>query len=147
VGTGRPGLALVRQRFVWRAPGAPPQHVEPEPAEPAGEESAEPWRCEIVWQAGYVSSRFVALAYEPGRRRGRQIGASAPLRWLFKDDPDPRVAEHPEAVRTLEVALLEAGWDRAGQGSDWYAQRFVWRRGGTPPHHIDQAVAEARPVG
>jgi len=135
------GTGWYALRFVWRHPEAPPRHVDAAPVA-AVRPARTLWRCEIGWQTGYRGSRFVAVAYEPGQRRGRRIAASAPLKRLFRDDPDPRVAAHPRAVQSLAAALVDAGWEPAGEGPDWYARRFVWRRDGDPPRSLEPAASE-----
>ena len=47
-------------------------------------------------------------------------------------DPEPPTAEMVASVKVLVAALVEAGWERAGAGPAWYAQRFVWRGSGEP---------------
>jgi hypothetical protein len=113
------------------------------------------WRCEIEWDAGYLSSRFGAVAYPPRGKRGRTVGTSARFRWLLMAEPDPlpdattptpraraQAQEVQEAVRRMVAALEAAGWERAGRGAHWYAERFCWRREGSPPARIEPAPAE-----
>jgi hypothetical protein len=106
------------------------------------EDSDDRWRCEICWDAGYLSSRFEAVALRPGHRKGRVVGGGGVFRWLLMSDPDPRTPEYAADVSNLEHALLQAGWERAGRGAEWYAQRFVWPGDGEPPAQVEPAVHE-----
>jgi hypothetical protein len=157
-----PGSAWYAKRFAWTPvaepelpvislPEPPPQmEIERSPTPrrfvratewPEGSEDG--WRCEIRWSAGYVSSRFQAVALPPGQRKGRPVGESAPFKWLLMSDPDPRTREHDAAVTGLEDALLEAGWERAGRGQEWYSERFVWPGSGEPPERVEPVGADA----
>ena len=148
----KPGKTWYAKRFAWTPAeaAAVPAPAEPAPAAAAPAEPAPAapptrpakqadtvWRCEIAWDAGYVTSRFHALAFPPGSKQGERIGSSAPLRWMFKDDPDRTSPAHTAAVRSLEVALTAAGWQRAGRGPAWYSKRFVWRQADPPPRRIE----------
>jgi hypothetical protein len=97
------------------------------------------WRCEIRFDAGYSASRFTAMAQPPSGSEGRSrvVARSEPLRWLFMSPPDPKVPEHRGAALALARALRAAGWEVVGRGSGWYAERYVWRRDGEPPAHIE----------
>jgi hypothetical protein len=101
------------------------------------------WRCEIRWAPGYVNSRFVAVRYAPEEKRGSDLGGSRSLRWMFMNDPDPRVADDREALRELCEALLASGWVPAGRGRPWYAHQFVWQGDDEPPDQLDPAMAAA----
>jgi hypothetical protein len=103
----------------WRA--------EPWPADTEGL-----WRCEIRWSAGWVKSRFEAVAVAPGERRGTPISVTDPIKWMMKADPEPDSPEGRAALAQLIRELLAAGWEREGRGRHWYAQRFSWRRDGDP---------------
>jgi hypothetical protein len=119
-----PGLAPSRSgRFVRRA--AWPDATD------------ELWRCEIRWDAGVVNSRFYAIAYPPGQRRGRLLGGGATFKWLMRADPDPADQEHGVEFRRLADALEAAGWERVASGARWYSARFVWRQAGTPPELVE----------
>jgi hypothetical protein len=132
-------------RFAW-APVTPtavvqaeprtgPQLFAPIPAWPP--ESKRHWRCEITWDAGWIGSRFQAIGYRPGKRRGRPIGASRPVRGRAMGPPDPAQAEHRAAHEALVSALETAGWDRMGAGADWYSERLWWRRDGAPAERVE----------
>jgi hypothetical protein len=114
-----PGEAWYAKRFAW---------------EPMTDDL---WRCEIAWHAGYVSSRFEAVAYRPGRRRGRTIGTSGTFKWLLMGEPDPESPEYHEHVGNLATALKAEGWEPAGHGERWWAERFVWRGNGAPPKRVE----------
>ena len=102
------------------------------------------WRCEIRWRAGWISSRFEAVAAPPGERRGRPVGTTDPLKWTLKSDPDPDGADTRAALAQLVRELLGAGWEREGRGRHWYAQRFSWRREGDPPFVPESERTEVR---
>jgi hypothetical protein len=157
-----PGSAWYAKRFAWTPiadpelpvislPEPPPQMEIERSSTPRRfvratewpEGSEDGWRCEIRWSPGYVSSRFQAVALPPGQRKGRPVGESAPFKWLLMSDPDPRTREHDAAVTGLEDALLEAGWERAGRGPEWYCERFVWPGPGEPPERVEPVGADA----
>ena len=131
--------------------GAP----EPEPvvparrfarAQPWPEDAETLWTCEIAWKAGYLKSAFRAMAGAPGGGRRKSIGESPSLRWTLMTDPEPPTPEMIATVKVLVSALVAAGWERAGVGTAWYAQRFVWRGDGEPrPVAIPDAVETAEP--
>lgn len=127
------------------APWAPPESPEEPPADagpfapaPAWpEESTQLWRCEIMWDAGWIDSRFQAVTYRPRGRRGRAIGGSGPIKGRLMGQPEPDRPEHHEAVQDLASALETAGWERVGRGADWYSERFWWRHEGAPAERLD----------
>jgi hypothetical protein len=155
-----PGSAWYAKRFAWepvdpRVDGAVPTPADPaepalvgEPANVGGPFARPPawpagardlWRCEIGWDAGWAVSRFRAFAYAPRRRRGRSIGASTTLPWLLMGRPDPDSAAHCAALHDLEAELERAGWERLGQGADWYSTRMAWRHDQPPSERRDTA--------
>ena len=111
------------------------------PAWPEGTDQL--WRCEIRWDAGLVNSRFAAVAFEAGERRGRAIGDSATFKWLMMSDPDPGAEEYLKELRRLTASLKAAGWEFVGRGPKWYSARFVWRRTATPPGRIELPAPRA----
>jgi hypothetical protein len=113
-------------------------------AEPWPADTEAMWRCEIRWRAGWITSRFEAVAAPPGERRGRPIRATDPLKWTLKADPDPDGTEARAALADLVRDLLRAGWEREGRGRHWYAQRFSWRREGDPPAVDEYQRTEVR---
>jgi hypothetical protein len=138
-----PGGAWYAKRFAWQcAPPAPEPTTDdaveeetlgPFAPHPAWPERAEGlWRCEISWDAGWAESQFQAVAYRPRGRRGRPIAASTTLRWLLMGPPDPRQAEHRDAVHGLACELETAGWEPVGRGRSWYSRRFSWPGDGAP---------------
>jgi hypothetical protein len=145
-----PGDAWYAKRFGWRA--APAVHALPDPDPPprTGRFTRPAWpegtellpRCEIEWHAGYVNSRFEAVVHRPNRRRGRAVGASGAFKWLLMGEPDPASAEHRTELHGLASALAAAGWEPAGRGADWYAERFVWRREDEPPERVEPAAVK-----
>jgi hypothetical protein len=99
------------------------------------------WRCEIVWDAGYRSSRFRAVVLKPGRfHRPQPITASEEFRWLLKEDPETTDPQYVEAVRAMTQELVDAGWEPTERGSRWWSRRFV-SHGDEPP-----AVASSKPA-
>jgi hypothetical protein len=119
-----PGEAWYAKRFTRVSPGiASGATHEREPPWPPGTEALP--RCEITWDAGYLASRFEAVALDPSTRRRRSIGTSTPFRLLFMDEPDQFRREFGDEVERLAAALVEAGWEPAGRGAAWYAARFV----------------------
>jgi hypothetical protein len=94
------------------------------------------WRCEIRWDTDSKQARFRAVALAPDDGGDRTVGHSVPVSSPFTGD---------EAVSSLEQALLAAGWERAGRGAEWYAQRFVWRGDGAPPERTEPALSEGTP--
>jgi hypothetical protein len=137
----RPVLSSV-QTAPWVAPAEvqePRSVIAPPVTTPADFEQR--WHCEIRWDSGYVNSCFVAMRFAPRARRGSAICASAPVRWMLKNDPDPQLSQDRAAVRELCEALVATGWEPAGRGHAWYAERFVWPGRGEPPDRLDPAVA------
>jgi hypothetical protein len=113
----------------------------PDPAWPEGTE--ELWRCEIKSDSAHRSSRFHAVVYQPGHRRGHAIAASGALKWGFRSGPDPNLPAHRAEMDSLTSALEATGWEGAGRGASWYSERFVWRRDGEPPDLVEPAPNEA----
>ena len=113
----------------------------PRSAWPDGSEAL--WRCQICWHVASDGSRFAAVAYAPGERRGRTVRDAAAVSWPVSDEPDPELEDCKRELRRLAAALHDAGWDRLGRGPNWYAARFVWRRTGTPPDRLEARVREA----
>ncbi|MEP6689182.1 MAG: hypothetical protein ABJC36_12610, partial [Gemmatimonadales bacterium] len=141
-------------RFGWEplapapqpAPHAPAPQPPAElfaPAPPWPDDSKQLWRCEIKWDAGWIDSRFQAVGYRPGARRGRAIGASAPIKGLLMGQPQADRPEHRGAFHDLAWALETAGWEPAGRGSDWYSERFWWRREDDPRGRLAPAASDA----
>jgi hypothetical protein len=161
-----PGSAWYATRFAWEPVtladerlAAPPPWAPPEAPEepPAGaglfapapawpEDSRQRWRCEIRWDAGWIDSRFQAVAYRPRRRRGRAIGASGPIKGRLMGAPQPDRPIHREALGGLASALETVGWERVGRGADWYSERFSWRHESTPPERVDPAADAKEPA-
>jgi hypothetical protein len=136
-----PGSAWYAKRFAW-APVAEPAgtgRFSRQTEWPPGAEDL--WRCEIKWQAGYVNSRFGAVAHEPGRKRGTTVGTSDVFKWLLMADPEPQTPEFRVPLQRLHELLLAAGWEPAGRGRKWYALRYVWRHDGPPPEDLGSAPA------
>jgi hypothetical protein len=104
------------------------------------------WRSEIRWDAGVVNSRFEAVAFGPGEDRDLVVGRSAAFRWLAMNDPDPATQKYQSELGQLRTALEAAGWEHVGRGANWYSARFVWRRTGTPPDHIELPERGASPA-
>jgi hypothetical protein len=148
------GAHWYAKRFAWTprtvAPSAPddaPRQsqrlaaVVELPAEPTGrfrrdgdwpDGSEALWRCELHWDSGIVSSRFEAVAYEPGTRRRRVVGSSTSFKWRMLGDPSGSLARYSSEQARLTAALEAAGWERVGRGECWYSERFIWRGAGEP---------------
>jgi hypothetical protein len=110
------------------------------------EEAETLWTCEIAWKAGYLRSTFRAMAGPPGDGKRRSIGESPSLRWTLMTDPEPPTTEMIASVKALVSALVEAGWERVGPGTAWYAQRFIWRGSGEPGTvEVAEAIEPADP--
>lgn len=136
-----PGPSWYSKRFAW---SPVTQRVSPRRFVRQAEWPADTdhlWRCEIRWQAGYVHSRFRAVAHAPERRRGITIGTTKVFKWLFMDDPKPGDAEFRSEVERLDARMKAAGWEAAGRGERWYALRYLWRHDGQPPHELEPALA------
>jgi hypothetical protein len=144
-----------RRRLKLVPPAADESPSDAEPAaRPAGPFARTPpwpdgaralWRCEIDWHAGWSESRFEAVTYRPQGRRGRSIGGSSPAKWLLMRQPDAGEPEMQAAVQRLAASLVVAGWSPAGIGLSWYSRRFVWRREGTPPDHVEPVASHQDP--
>ena len=131
-GASKPGSVVPARRFARARPW--PEHAETL------------WTCEIAWKAGYLKSAFRAMAGPPGSGRRRSIAESPSLKWTLMTDPEPPTPEMIANVKVLVSALVAAGWERAGAGTSWYAQRFVWRGEGEPrPVAIPDVVESAEP--
>jgi hypothetical protein len=103
------------------------------------------WRCEIKWDAGYINSRFKALAFSPGNERGSTISESATFKWMIMEPPNRNERATRVEVQRLASALVAAGWQRLGHGRAWYSERFVWPHDDPPPDRIELApVGEKR---
>jgi hypothetical protein len=117
-------------------PAAPaPAGARPRPngngAWPAGTQDC--WRCEIVWDSGYRTSRFHAVVRPPGSARGRVSGRSQAFRWMFDAAPQACKPEFVAAVGSLDQTLTQAGWRPVQPGPKWYARRYVWAGAEAPP--------------
>jgi hypothetical protein len=111
-----PSTAWYAKRFAWQ---------------PAAVTEAA-WRCEIRWVARRLTTGFEAVASGPRDEPPVAVAASTAHRWRLGGAPDPDAAAQHARVRELAVTLEAAGWERAGQGEEWYCQRFLWR-GEQPP--------------
>jgi hypothetical protein len=120
-----PGREWYAKRFSWEPVAAEhPRSSRFARRPPWPPETRRLWRCEIEQDARSVDARFTAAVHPPGHGRGRAIGGSS-------------------EVSNLAAALEAAGWERAGQGGDWFAERFVWRRAGAPPGSLEVVPVEA----
>ena len=108
---------------------------------PWPESTDELWRCELEWRPGYVNSRFEAMAYQPGRRRGQPIGGSITFKWLLMGDPDATAPEYRAELDRLTRLLEGTGWERVPTGANWFSRRFVWRRDSRPPERLEAGPA------
>jgi hypothetical protein len=101
------------------------------------------WRCEIRWNGGWTRSRLEVVARAPGGVRGTRLAASEPFTWMLHADPDPDDREIHAAARNLRALLLADGWTEIDPGRGWYAHRFLWRRTGDPPNHLELTQRDA----
>jgi hypothetical protein len=97
------------------------------------------WRCEIRWRSGQTRSHFEAVARDLAGG-SRPVAGSENLGRSTRAAPGPEDDRARAAVGALRDALLDDGWTPIEPGSPWYAERFVWRRDGTPPTHLDAAT-------
>jgi len=97
------------------------------------------WRCEIRWESGRRDSHFEALARDPAGA-SRPVAGSENFGWQPRSEPNPLDDRARAAVSSLRDTLLADGWTPIDPRSQWYAKRFVWRRDGTPPDHLDAAT-------
>jgi hypothetical protein len=114
-----------------------PEHEPPPPALPEGP-SATPappdreraWAAEIGWHLvdGGAKFRVVARPVEGGDPV--TLGESPALEWPPVEARS--VQALTDAVKTLESALVTAGWTLLPRGSAWYAKRFTWQPGARP---------------
>jgi hypothetical protein len=161
------GEAWYAARFIWvpddarrtRGPqpalwdGRDPEAVAPTPAPTARPAPARSrfrrsswptrtetrWRCEIRWECGRRDSHFEALARDP-TGASRPVAGSENFGWQPRAEPNPLDERARAAVSSLRDTLLADGWTPIEARSQWYAERFVWRRDGTPPDHLDTAT-------
>jgi hypothetical protein len=127
-----PGDAWYAKRFAWTGVQLAPDPV----VEPVSPKPGTPWWCEIEWRTAVVSSRFHVVAHGPDRRRGSTV-ASSPGKWFLMSEPDPVLPDVRAELRHLADAVERAGWESAGIGVHWYAERFAWRREEPPPDRLD----------
>jgi hypothetical protein len=148
-----PGEAWYAKRFAWQrlAPQAiSAPAVEDEQARQRRrfarrvqwpESTEELWRCELEWRPGYVNSRFEAMVFEPGRKRGQAVGGSSTFKWLLMGDPDASTPEYAAEIERLTGLLERAGWERVATGTNWFSRRFVWRGDSRPPERLEAGPA------
>jgi hypothetical protein len=151
-----PGDAWYAKRFGWEpvpagsgerdAPREPKTtgRFQRSPGWPHGSEAW--WSCEIQWNAGEPGPRFEAAALPPHGQRRRALAGAPAFKRLLGSGPDPRFEEHHARLRELVDRLEAAGWERAGRGSRWYAERFVWRRDGPPPNRAEPITSSIPPA-
>jgi hypothetical protein len=121
---------------------APPRGLfDPPPTWPQGTE--ELWRCEIRWRAGYINSRFAAVARRPGQRGTTTVGSSETFKWMIMADPEPPTPELLDAVAQLDEQVTALGWEPAGFGREWWERRYLWRGEGRPPLDLERSPARA----
>jgi hypothetical protein len=150
------GEAWYAARYIWIPDEARPVGPEPpalwagrEPDARAGTdvpqrgawpaETEALWRCEIRWRSGRTRSHFEAVARDPAGA-ARPVAGSDSLGRSTRTDPNPEDDRARAAVDVLRETLVADGWTRVEPGSPWYAERFVWRRDGAPPNHLDAAT-------
>jgi hypothetical protein len=77
-------------------------------------------QCEIEWFRGYVKSQFLAVADRPD---GAFVRESPWFAWRGTTPP-PQEERIAAARDHLLQALLRDGWERAGDGEQWYSVRL-----------------------
>ncbi|MEP6688787.1 MAG: hypothetical protein ABJC36_10595 [Gemmatimonadales bacterium] len=137
------------RRFAWEPAGAEPDDA-PAAHQPGSSRFPRPdwsqatdalWHCEIEWDPESATARFRAAVCPPGVRCGSPAGATA-SESRRSGRPDPEDLERRAQLRSLAATLEAGGWERAGHGSPWFAERFVWRRDGAPPDRLDTVPNE-----
>jgi hypothetical protein len=128
---------------LWVHDLAPPSAVETAPvatSEPSSPPDPERvWAAEICWHLVDGGAQFQVAAHPvEGDDAPVTLAASPALEW----PPGRAVAVRAlaDAVRTLESALVAAGWEPLPRGDAWYAKRFAWQPGlrpdATPPARV-----------
>ncbi len=82
------------------------------------------------------------MVFPPGKRRGRAVAESATLKWMIMEPPHPEDQATLAEFRRLASALVAAGWQPIGRGTEWYSGRLVWRGQEPPPDHVELAPAK-----
>jgi hypothetical protein len=103
------------------------------------------WHCEIRWTARHLTAGFEAVVTGPDIASATPVAASTAARWRLGREPDPEAADHHARLRRLASALQAAGWQRAGQGDEWYCERFVWHGAEAPPMRREASGRRAVP--
>jgi hypothetical protein len=65
------------------------------------------------------------------------VATGATFKWLLMAEPNPKSPEIIAEVKRLAAALEDAGWEPAGEGAEWFARRYVWRRPEPPPERLE----------
>jgi len=81
------------------------------------------WTAVIEWRDTEDGPRFYVIGRADGDVGEVTIAHSRPLDWPPTGPASVRAL--PDAVDTLEAALLAAGWRPLPQGGAWYAKRFI----------------------
>ena len=79
--------------------------------------------CEIAWRQGRFVSNFYAFGRGWGAQAPRLVMRSRRLRFV-RGVPRLESRRARRAHQELVERLLRAGWKRAGQGVQWYGDRF-----------------------
>ena len=97
-------------------------------APPAPPDRDRAWAAEVGWHLVEGGAQFrVAARPVEGGAEPVVLAASPALEW--PPEGAGSVGALADAVRTLESALVAAGWTPLPRGAAWYAKRFAWQPG------------------
>jgi hypothetical protein len=99
------------------------------------------WTAEIEWRLTDAGPRFCVIARGGNGAGELAVAQSAPLDWPPNGPASVRALT--EATKSLEAALLAAGWLALPHGGAWYAKRFAWEPIGSV---VGAERAEADPI-
>jgi hypothetical protein len=120
---------LIRERRTSTArvepqtPAAASATLERPSAVPPAPEQA--WTAQVEWRGTGRHCTFCVVATTIDAGRTATLPASPLIEWPPADASAVRAMT--EAVSTLEVSLLAAGWSPLPPGDAWFAKRFAWR--------------------
>jgi hypothetical protein len=110
-------------------PAVEPSAVAPR-ASPAPPDPDRAWAAEVGWHLVAGAAQFrVAARPVDGGAEPVMLAASPALQW--PPEGAHSVGALADAVRTLESALVSAGWTPRPRGGAWFAKRFAWQPGAT----------------
>jgi hypothetical protein len=86
------------------------------------------WTAEVTWHETDAEARFYVMARSTHGGEAITIARSPALEWPPAGPESVQAVT--EAVETLEVSLVAAGWTVLPAGAAWYAKRFAWKPAG-----------------